>query len=178
MNDVVLAASELWNPAPIFALHALLRLGEPVLAHASPRLIERALQLRCRYAYRDGERNYVDFLAEALTCALTGGGAAALPHLASALVSSCRSQQFWCSLSPALGLKIVSNALAALPYVLGDVAAGDTAAVAFHDAIELTGKFLAFHDRSGSSTEEPVMFSKHATFHSRASSAVLSLQLP
>lgn len=136
-----------WEPAPVFALHALLRMGGPVLEDALPRLIARARLLNYIPPgdYAPGLApavKYYDFLSEALTSAIAGGGATALPQLASELLGACCSEEFWRCGKASRSIRIMSTALAALPLLLGDVAAGDAAATAIFVAIRLTHGFL------------------------------------
>lgn len=116
--------------APLNALHALMRLGEPALSPAAPRLIARALSLRCYSS------DYVtELVSGSLKFALVGCGASALPLIADALVSSARAATTWRD-DAWLGVGILSSALAALPFSLGELPAADTAAAALLDCIE------------------------------------------
>lgn len=116
--------------APLHALHALMRLGEPALAPAAPRLIARALALRC-----DAGDYVTELVSESLKAALIGCGASALPLLTGALLTAARSSADWRG-EAWLGFGVLSRAVAALPFSLGELAAGDAAAAAVLDAID------------------------------------------
>jgi len=103
------------------------RLGEPALSPATRRLISRALNL-LRLA--DSSDYVTEHLSGSLQSALVGCGASALPQVASALLSSARSSADWRG-DAWLGVSVLSGALVALPFSLGELEAADAAATAF-----------------------------------------------